>query len=378
MSLITLDELVRGACIGLFGGLAGVCTVALPGSPWWLVPAAAAVGGSAFTVPEVRAELVKALPLVAQARAALPPALRPMLPSAAPSAAPTRPARGHTPAGTEPLRPRQWLQMVNNEPDRAPHTMVIGPSGAGKTTFTAAMLGRRTGDTLVLSPKVNAGNWRGAEVVTLDDDGQYTPIAAALDALEEEKRGRIRALRQGRTAPLRPLTVVLDETPELLRFVPDTGPFMVSMSSIGRELGIRLVVISTRHHALNVKGWKASENNFVRVTLDRDRNATLDDGMGVQPLDLGHVQRGAERAQLRPWRVAEGTTTPATTLATTASYDLLAALLDAPASTASSASGRQDARRAAHARRAGLRRGEHHERQRQRERVCGPLSVGPC
>ena len=378
MSLITLDELVRGACIGLFGGLAGVCTVALPGSPWWLVPAAAAVGGSAFTVPEVRAELVKALPLVAQARAALPPALRPMLPSAAPSAALTRPARGHAPAGTEPLRPRQWLQMVNNEPDRAPHTMVIGPSGAGKTTFTAAMLGRRTGDTLVLSPKVNAGNWRGAEVVTLDDDGQYTPIAAALDALEEEKRGRIRALRQGRTAPLRPLTVVLDETPELLRFVPDTGPFMVSMSSIGRELGIRLVVISTRHHALNVKGWKASENNFVRVTLDRDRNATLDDGMGVQPLDLGHVQQGAERAQLRPWRVAEGATTPATTLATTASYDLLAALLDAPASTASSASGRQDARRAAHARRAGLRRGEHHERQRQRERVCGPLSVGPC
>lgn len=203
-----------------------------------------------------------------------------------------------------PLRPAAWLKTLNDEPDRAPHSLIIGPSGAGKTTLAAAVLGKRQGSTVVLSPKVNAGNWRGAEVVSLDDDGGYEPLAAALGALEHEKRRRIRVLRQEGAQALTPLTVVLDETPELVRFVPDTGGFISSMSSIGRELSMRMVVLSTseRVGALGIKGRGDTLSNFVRVDLDRDRNAVLRDGIGVMPLDLGNVYEGAQRAQLRPWR----------------------------------------------------------------------------
>lgn len=313
MSIITTDELVRGLMIGVFGGAAGACTLAFPGSALWVLPAGVAVFGCAATVPEIRQELSAVLPpetrrLLAApaqslgqwvrtgqlpARAALAPPQAPRKPQAAP--APQAAAAG-------PLRPAEWLRTLNGEPDRAPHSLIIGPSGAGKTTLAAAVLGKRGGATVVLSPKVNAGNWRGAETITLDDEGSYAPLAAALGALEREKRRRIVALRRGEA--LKPLTVVLDETPELVANVPDTGPFVVSMASIGRELGMRLVLLSTseRVGALGIKGRGDTLANFVRVDLDRDRRATLNDGVREYPIELGNVTQGAERAQLRPWR----------------------------------------------------------------------------
>lgn len=312
MSIITLDELARGAALVVFGGAAGACTVAFPGSPLWLLPAAVGVFAGAATVPEVRAEVRTAWPQIAEALQ-MPALPAPLIAAPDQASAPARSTPAPTPAQAAPvsaappavLKPRQWLAALNDEPDRAPHSLIVGPSGAGKTTLATAILSKRQGQSVVLSPKVNAGNWRGAEVVSLDDDGSYGLLAAALGDLEAEKRQRITALRRGQ--PLAPLTVVLDETPELVQFVPKAGDFITSMASIGRELQIRLVVLSTstRVAALGIKGRGDTLANFVRVDLDRDRQATLNDGMTTRPLDLGHAHTGAQRAQLRPWRGGE-------------------------------------------------------------------------
>jgi hypothetical protein len=353
MPLITAEEAARLAVLIVGGGAAGMFTLAAPGTALWLIPAALTAGGMALTVPEVREEV---LPLLSdatrQARALLPDRKPDRAAQAAPAASSAAPT-GATPAPSTPapstpqkarpgsLPPAVWLRALNDEPDQAPHALIVGPSGAGKTTFTAAVLGARPGAAVVLSPKVNPGNWRGAELVTLDDDGSYGPIAEALADLEAEKRRRIRILRTEGADALAPLTVVLDELPELLRFVPETGPFVVSLSSIGRELKMRLVAITTRADALGVKGWKASEGNFVRVDLDRSRTAVLHDGTAPPvPLDLGPITETARAARLRPWRAPSAPAPATERTPTPAPADLLADLLAAPVESVTAASGR--------------------------------------
>lgn len=38
-----------------------------------------------------------------------------------------------------------WSFPLNEQPDHAPHALLVGPSGAGKTMFTRALLACRTG-----------------------------------------------------------------------------------------------------------------------------------------------------------------------------------------------------------------------------------------
>jgi hypothetical protein len=363
--LITLDELARGATLLTFGSLAGLtASVWAPASAWWLLPAGCAALGGALTVPEVRQELQRALPaarpLLEAPRAVgrwvqtgeLPAALWSLPGVTAPATLAERPARKRaTP------EPAPWLRTLNDEPDRAPHAIVFGPSGAGKTTLARAFLGAREGAAVVLSPKIAADNWAGAQVVTLDDEGAYTPIAATLAELEREKRRRIGILRREGAGALTALSIVLDEVPELTANVKEAGPFIVSLAGIGRELRMRLVCLSTseRVGALGIKGRGDTLANFVRVDLDRERRGTLNDGVSITPIGApASWGRLAERSTLRPWHDPEpatGTTQIARVAVAAegaramvvservrpvaAPDDLLAALLAAPVSNAS-------------------------------------------
>lgn len=298
----------------VWGALGGLAVASAPGSPLWVLPG---LGLLAHMAIDERPELVTgAWPLLTtgaqRARAAL-PAVAWQLPGVR---AEERPQAGTARRDSRATAQRDgtgpgWLRTLNDEPDRAPHALIVGPSGAGKTTFACATLSAREGATVVLSPKVNPGNWAGAEVISLDDDGTYAPIAEALAALDLEKRRRIVTLRREGAQALTPLTVVLDELPELVENVRGAGPFAVSLGGIGRELKMRLVCLSTRDEALNIRGWKASQGNFVRVTLDRDRRGALDDGVAVAPITAPAAWgRMAEQAQLRPWRAAQADTAP--------------------------------------------------------------------
>lgn len=339
----------------VWGALGGLAVASAPGSPLWVLPG---LGLLAHMTIDERPELVMgAWPLLAsgaqKARAAL-PAVAWQLPGVRAEERPqVGTARRDRPATAQRggTAPAPWLRTLNDEPDRAPHALIFGPSGAGKTTFACATLGARDGAAVVLSPKVNPGNWAGAEVISLDDDGTYAPIAEALAALDLEKRRRIVTLRREGAQALTPLTVVLDELPELVENVRGAGPFAVSLGGIGRELKMRLVCLSTRDEALNIRGWKASQGNFVRVTLDRDRRGALDDGVAVQPIAAPATWgRMAERAQLRPWREPEpapqpapqpapaGVSTPQARPALDLS-DLLGDLLAAPVPSASASPG---------------------------------------
>lgn len=232
------------------------------------------------------------------------------------------PARGPRPA---------WLQAINDEPDQRPHTIILGPTRSGKTTMATAAMADRGGRAVVLTPKLNPSNWRGAEIVTLDDEGSYAPITAALGEIEQEKRRRIKVLRSEGADALEPLTIVFDELGELAAFEPRAPEAMVSLSSIGAELKMRLIGIGTSDEALGIKRWKATRNNYVRVETNTDRAATINDGVRtvkVQPRESLAIARDA---QLRPWRGEDPTPpAPAPATGTTTSLRRAAVAADAP------------------------------------------------
>jgi hypothetical protein len=198
-------------------------------------------------------------------------------------------------------RPR-WVEIVNDEPDKHPHALILGGTGAGKTTMAKAIIGDRGGRAVVLAPKVSPKGWvgSGAEIITLDDDCTYAPIVRALEDIDEEKRRRSRLVKLGKTPE--PLTIVLDDIQDLAVKEPAAGELMVNLSSIGRELNMRLIGIGTTDDALNIRGWKASRNNYVRIETDSTRRGVLNDGVRTINIHAQESKRLADAARLQPWR----------------------------------------------------------------------------
>lgn len=158
---------------------------------------------------------------------------------------------------------------------------------------------------IVLTPKVKPADWRGAPVVSLDDGGSYAPLARAVAALEAERCRRLVLVRQGH-AP-EPLTVVLDEVPDLVDEVPGTGDLIRKIGQMGRDLRVRMILCtsSARVRDLGMVGRGAARSNFGQVRLspavaDRPREGLLAWGEEETPLDLKLVPRLAQQADLGP------------------------------------------------------------------------------
>lgn len=310
----------------IWGALGGLAVASAPGTPLWALPGLGLLVH--MTVDERPDLLMRAWPQLTegaqQVRGLLADgtrAIRALKPgtearkNAAPTATPASadpPRQARRAQVQETARRPRWLEVVNDDLDRAPHALIVGPSGAGKTTLATAIMGDRGGRSVVISPKISAGAWSGAEVITLDDDGSYAPLVAAFTDLEDEKRQRIVTLRREGPDALEPITIVLDELQDLTAHVPAAGEFMVNLSSIGREIKMRLVGVGTTDEALNIRGWKASRRNYVRMELDRNRRATLDDSTRTISITPAEVQPLAQRAKLRPWRGTSAVTAEVT------------------------------------------------------------------
>ncbi|GEM_PF-5821603 len=201
----------------------------------------------------------------------------------------------------------RWLHLLNERPDDVPHVLILGPTGSGKTTFAAALLGRRPDLVLVLTPKVKPADWRGSPVVSLDDTGSYAPIARAIAAIEAERRRRLVLLRQG--TALDDLTIVLDEAPDLADEVPGTGDLIRKLGQMGRDLRMRMLVLSTSQNVkdLGLEGRGRARENYawvrLRPALNSQRTATLTWGERESDLDLALVRAMAQHANLsdRGW-----------------------------------------------------------------------------
>lgn len=173
--------------------------------------------------------------------------------------------------------PVAWLTLLNEQPDRYPHTLIIGPTGSGKTTFTRALLASRAGRVAVLTPKPDASDWPGVPIVTIDDDGAFSDLTRAFLALEAEVKQRLVAAKRQQSPGL-PLTIVCDDWPVLASECgrPASDLFKL-VGRLGRSLRVRLVVLSQseRVKSLGLDGEGDAVSNFARVLLSRGHGAQL-------------------------------------------------------------------------------------------------------
>lgn len=187
--------------------------------------------------------------------------------AAAPRPAPAAPQT----AGAERRMPLpQWLDLVQNRLDDAPHTMIVGPTGTGKTTLVKALCASRRGDLFFVSPKPNA--WPGLAYPTIDDDGGYREIEQAMQQVLAELQRRLATMKRGTDPATFPiLTIVVDEFPTVVDECPTAPVLYRKIGQIGRELRLRLMPLTTttRVKDLGLEGRGAARDNFAEIQLPR-------------------------------------------------------------------------------------------------------------
>jgi energy-coupling factor transporter ATP-binding protein EcfA2 len=165
---------------------------------------------------------------------------------------------------------REWLALVNDRPDEAPHTLVVGTSGTGKTTIAQSIATTRGGTLSILDPKWQPGKWGGLPAVPIDDDGRYTQIEAAARTLLEELTARLVALKRGHTT-FEEVTIIAEELPTLIKECPSASELFKQVGRMGRELRIRLVGLSQseRVKSLGIAGEGDAKDNYTLIRLGK-------------------------------------------------------------------------------------------------------------
>lgn len=164
------------------------------------------------------------------------------------------------------------VEAINKDIDDHPHILIVGNSGAGKTVLAQLIVGTRPGKLVVLDPKRPKGwegaKWGGLPYVSRDPDGSYRSMVAALSQVVAEMNDRYQR-QETASEPFQQLTVVLDEAKNSLEECPELADQYRLIVSIGREVGVRLVLISTTDRArkLGFDGEADSLDSFTWVRL---------------------------------------------------------------------------------------------------------------
>jgi energy-coupling factor transporter ATP-binding protein EcfA2 len=208
-------------------------------------------------------------------------------------------ATSEAPVGT-----RTWLDYVNAQPDQVPHVAVIGPSGAGKTTLTTAMLADRQGQIVVLTAK-EGDTWGGLPYIGIDLDATYATANATFTALEAEVKQRLIAVKRKRmTADW--LTIVVDDFSTLVKECPVASDVVKLVARLGRSLRVRLVMLSDSAlvKAIGLEGEGETRSNFAFIRLQRGHIGTIEIEERQLPIDTSMVAQLAGRANLaqRAWQ----------------------------------------------------------------------------
>lgn len=170
------------------------------------------------------------------------------------------------------LRLQDVVDALNEDIDDNPMVLIVGNSGAGKTVLAQLLVGTRPGKVVILDQKRPKGwegpKWGGLPYVGRDLDGGFTAMEAALSAVVDEMVERYQT-QETATEPFQQLTVVLDEAKNTLEEAPVLADYYRKIVSIGREVGVRLILISTTDRArkLGFDGEADSLDSFTWVRL---------------------------------------------------------------------------------------------------------------
>jgi hypothetical protein len=151
------------------------------------------------------------------------------------------------------------------------HLLVVGPSGAGKTTVLCHLIDNAPGNTLIyaLDPHNQFNEWPGRVSEIVGDGRDYPAIDAKLLNLIEVMNRRY----NGAEGTTQKILIVADEWLSILDKCLNAKEFFNTIGSEARKVNMSLVIssISATVDDLNVSG--AIRDNLAQLTLSRTLKA---------------------------------------------------------------------------------------------------------
>ena len=144
------------------------------------------------------------------------------------------------------------------------HVLIVGETGAGKSTTMRALLAHRQ-QVVVLDPHAGPNDWQGAQV--LGGGRNFNQIGEFMDWMIDELSTRAEQRRSGQTS-FPPLTVATDEMPAIANELgKDVYANWQRWMREGRKFGLYIVVStqSTRVKTMGIEGEGDVLNNFAGI-----------------------------------------------------------------------------------------------------------------
>lgn len=123
----------------------------------------------------------------------------------------------------------------------APHLLIVGASGSGKSSIVRAILKLRSGNAIVCDPHDATDRW---SVPSIGGGEDWRAILYLLHKTKDEMTRRYQTpLAEGEQPPARH-TLVLDELRALLQHAPESAAIIRDILARGRAAGIGLIVVA--------------------------------------------------------------------------------------------------------------------------------------
>ncbi|CAN1213538.1 DUF87 domain-containing protein [Tumidithrix helvetica PCC 7403] len=170
-------------------------------------------------------------------------------------------------APTDPLEPIKFADI--REALKKPHIMLVGSTGAGKSTLAKYLAANCQAYVIVIDPHMAKGDW--GDLPVYGAKRNYTEIAEIMGVLLELMQRRHDRRPEGETN-FAPVVIIADEYPSIAAS-PEAGKiassWMKLISREARKVSIRLVLLtqSPEVKAIGLEGEGSVRDNFCFVRL---------------------------------------------------------------------------------------------------------------